>query len=242
MPETFRARLVSARTLAPAVRELTFEREGAPLVFEPGQWLTLLLRDAEGDAPALKRSYSIASPPDGSGRFELAVTHVTGGPGSSILHQLSPGESLTATGPQGFFTRDAADPAPSLFIGTGTGMTPLRSMIKAALARDSEAPLWLLHGVRTEADLLYRDELEALSAKHRNLRVMTTLSRPHDGWQGLRGYVQLHLRELWAELSRQGDAPHLYICGLERMVKAVRDVARKELGVAREQVHSERYD
>ncbi|MFO0756212.1 MAG: FAD-binding oxidoreductase, partial [Byssovorax sp.] len=135
----FDCRLIEARPLTPAVREMVFERtDGAPFLFEPGQWVNLVLPVPEGE---IKRAYSIASPPvPGSPRFELAVTRVTGGPGSTYLHDLAPGQTLRAIGPQGLFTRGKLADEPSLFIATGTGITPFRSMIADALARRSSAP------------------------------------------------------------------------------------------------------
>lgn len=242
LPPPFDARLVSARVLAPGVRELTFERaDGAPCVFEAGQWVSLVLPLPEGEA---RRAYSVASRPDGTPRFSLAVTRVDGGAGSTYLHTLEPGASVRTIGPQGFFTRQRPEGAPvqpALFVGTGTGVTPLRSMITDALVKGDRSPMFLLFGVRKEEDRLYADELEALSAEHANFRYAYTLSRPSDAWQGLRGYVQTHAEALWRELEPHG-APHLYVCGLERMVSAVRDLLRKQMGVDRKQVHSERYD
>jgi ferredoxin-NADP reductase len=237
-PPTFESRLVDGRMLSPAVRELTFERvDGAPLSFEAGQWVSLVLPLENGE---VRRSYSIASRPDGSARFQVAVTHVQGGPGSSYLHALARGSVLTTIGPQGFFTRAAHD-APALFVATGTGVTPLRSMIHDAVAKGRTAPLWLLFGVRHEEDMLYADELSALAREHPHVRVEYTLSQPRADWKGRRGYVQLHVEELWTDLAKRG-APHAYICGLERMVSAVREVLRKQMNVPRQQVHSERYD
>jgi ferredoxin-NADP reductase len=191
----------------------------------------------------IRRAYSIASAPSGTPRFELAVTEVTGGPGSGYLCGLGPGARLHAVGPQGFFTRSAHDPNPALFVATGTGVTPIRSMINAALAAGSTAPMWLLLGVRHPEDLLYRAELEALASSHPNVRLFFTLSQGGPEWSRRRGYVQTHIPELWAELtsSSRGE-PHLYVCGLERMITAVRQLVRKEMGVPRERVHSERYD
>ena len=225
-PQSFQVRLDNARMLSPSVRELVFSRHDGQLVdFIPGQWVNLMLPHEGGE---LKRAYSIASAPRGSSSFEIAVTRVAGGPGSEILHHLETGAELRAVGPSGLFTRDAADLSPALFVGTGTGVTPLRSMIEAALASGSTAPLWLLFGVRHESEILP------------TVRVFVTLSRPGEGWAGRTGYVQTHLPAIWAELARPDG--HVYVCGLERMVKAVRDIARKELGVDRKHVHQERYD
>ena len=240
VPPTFDARVVSTRPLSPSVREIAFERtDGAPFEFEPGQWVSLLLPCPGGE---IRRAYSIASPPRHGATFEVAVTRVEGGAGSLALHALEPGQTVRVIGPQGFFTRPS-DAPPALFIGTGTGLAPLRSMLHA---QASGAPVWLLFGARTEADLLYRDELAALARAHAGVRIALTLSQPGEAWGGRRGYVQTHARALYEELAAKtqggGAAPHVYVCGLERMVGAVRALFRQEMGLARQLVHSERYD
>jgi CDP-4-dehydro-6-deoxyglucose reductase len=246
-PPKFDARMVAARTLAPHVRELTFERiDGAPMTFEPGQWVNALFPFAppaiEGET-GFKRSYSIASAPDGTPRFDLAVTRIEGGPGSTWLHDIATETALAFSGPQGFFTRGPASDAPSLMVATGTGLTPMRSMIRAAIAAGTTAPLWVLLGVRHEEDALYSDELLALARANPFLRFETTLSQPRATWGGRRGYVQAHVQELWGALAATAESPpHAYVCGLERMVSSVRDLLRKDMGIARQQVHSERYD
>lgn len=241
LPPSFQARMVRARPLTPTVRELTFERvDGQPMTFEPGQWVSAFLPVE----PELKRSYSIASPPDGSPRFDSAVTRVQDGPGSTLLHALEPGVEMRFQGPQGFFTRSVeARATPSLLIATGTGVTPMRSMLRHALAAaGAGAPICLVLGVRGEEDLLYVDEFRAATQDAR-FRFEPTLSRPPSGWAGRRGYVQTHVRELWNELTASNLGPvHAYICGLERMVGSVRELLRQEMAIPRQQVHSERYD
>ncbi|HEY6459498.1 MAG TPA: FAD-dependent oxidoreductase [Polyangiaceae bacterium] len=260
LPPSFEARLISVRTLTPSVRELTFERvDGAPLVFEPGQWVNAMMPIALGEATELKRSYSIASPPDGTPRFSTAVTRVQAGPGSTWLHDAAPGVSLRFVGPQGFFTRPVASAAPSLMVSTGTGVTPMRSMLLAALAAGSQVPVWILLGVRHEEDLVYADELRAAAAANPFVRFEATLSQPRGPWEGRRGYVQTHVRAMWDELTASvahvasagnvaaavdasASEPHAYVCGLERMVGSVRELLRKDMGLPRQRVHTERYD
>jgi CDP-4-dehydro-6-deoxyglucose reductase, E3 len=239
--EIFDVRIVSTRLIAPAVRELVLERVGEGIVdFDPGQWVNLVLPLPGGE---VRRAYSIASEPDGSNRFEIAVTRVETGAGSKYLHDLPEGAIISAIGPHGLFTRPAEDPHPALFVGTGTGVTPLRSMIRAALRHRSGAPMWLLLGVRYEEDILYREEMESLVAQHPALRFVVTLSRPGQTWAGSAGYVQQHVPALLRELeSISGAAPHVFVCGLERMVKNVRELCRGQLGVDRKRVHTERYD
>jgi CDP-4-dehydro-6-deoxyglucose reductase len=207
---SFDARVVSARALSPNVREVTFARaDGASFEFEPGQWVSLLL---PGEGGEIRRAYSIASAPRRDASFEIAVTRVDAGVGSARLHALGPGDIVRVIGPQGFFTRPMRGGAPALFVGTGTGVAPLRSMIHAALAAEDPALVWLLFGAREEADLLYRDELAELAERSPQLRVEETLSRGSEDWTGRRGYVQ------------------------------ARALFRKEVGLGRELVHTERYD
>jgi ferredoxin-NADP reductase len=238
-PPTFDVRLERAKMISPNVRELTFVRaDGFAMTHQPGQWVSLVLPLPGGE---VRRSYSIASPPREDGTLEIAVTHVAGGPGSGYLHDLTEGAVVRAIGPQGLFTRPDGI-GPSLFVATGTGVTPLRSMIHAALANGDASKMILVFGVRHEQDRLYYDELAALASKHSAFRVEYTLSKPHDDWRGRRGYVQTHVKELWDELAQSGAAPHAYICGLKRMIDSVRELLRTEMQIPRQQVHSERYD
>jgi len=237
--EPFDVRLVESRLLAPAVGHFVFERtDGLPSAFFPGQWHNLFA--ALPDGTELKRPYSVASPPDGGARFELAVTRILGGPMSELLHAMPQGTQLHAVGPHGMFYRLADDPSPALFVGTGAGIAPLRSMYKAALAARSGARMKLLFGVRHEEDILYREELDALQHEHENFSADVTLSRPHPAWRGRQGHVQLHLQELWEALGAVDG--HVFICGLDRMVKDVRERCRTGLGMGRKQVHQERFD
>ncbi|MCC6554846.1 MAG: FAD-dependent oxidoreductase [Polyangiaceae bacterium] len=240
-PEPFDTRLVAARMLTPGVRELSLERaDGEPLHHEAGQWVNLILPLPSGE---VKRAYSIASAPCGSPRFELAVTRVAGGAGSELLHRLEVGATLRAIGPHGLFTRDPDDPAPALLVATGTGVTPLRSMLHAAVRKGSKAPIWVLFGARFEQDILYREELTALASERPGLRYEVTLSQAGPSWSGRRGYVQEHVPEIYRALaSGCAEAPHVFICGLDRMVRAVKDLSRQGLGVDRKKVHVERYD
>lgn len=228
------ARLIESRELAPEVRHFLFEVPGVDrLVFEPGQFLSFH-HDLDGEP--ITRAYSIASAPNGGNRFELCLNHVPHGPFSSFLFHLHPGDEVDFDGPLGFFllrhpTRD------SLFVATGTGVAPIRSMITHLLAHGASHRLQLLFGNRRPDTILYRGEFEQFAAQHPNFTFHPTLSRAPDSWTGLRGHVQQHLADLLA--GRAGL--DVYVCGLKAMVNDVR-TRLKEAGFDRHHIIYEKYD
>jgi ferredoxin-NADP reductase len=227
--------LEAARTLSPTVRELVLvTSDRAPFEYLAGQWLKLYLPGG------IDRDYSIASAPDPAAPFRivLTVTRVEGGPGSEYLHCIEKGTQIETLGPSGLFVREASHlDVPAIYVGTGTGLAPLKAMLEEELRKEEGAPQVLLFGCRTESDILYRDELESLSARYERLRFEVTLSRCDASWQGRRGWVQHHLQELAPDVPA-----HFYVCGLSNMVTAVRRTLKEELHIDRRFVHSERYD
>ncbi|MFW5741269.1 MAG: DUF481 domain-containing protein [Myxococcota bacterium] len=218
-----KAKLVRARILTPVVRELTFD-PGPDFDFEPGQWVSFRIPAPEGED--LARSYSIASAPRSDGHFDIAVTRVEEGPGSNYLHGLQVGAEMTISRAQGFFTQDEFE-RPAILVATGTGVSPFRAILQALQEQgEFSHPVYLLLGVRTEQDILYRLEFEAI-AEQRQFSFVPTLSRAGDAWSGRRGYVQKHLPEL---VSRHDGVCDVYVCGVSKMVKDVRKLGKRVAG------------
>ena len=205
--------------------------------FVPGQWLSL--KHTGPDSEEITRAYSIASPPGENGRFALCLNRVQDGFMSNFLCDMKEGDEIPCQGPFGDFIlrppmRD------TIFIATGTGIAPFRSMLHWLLAdpsRHDNKQLWLLFGSRTEQDIYYHQEFLDLAREHENFRYMPTLSRAALDWQGLRGYVQLHLPRI---VEGRTDM-HAYICGLDKMIKANRELL-KSLGWDRKSIRYEKYD
>jgi ferredoxin-NADP reductase len=128
----------------------------------------------------------------------------------------------------------------TIFLATGTGVAPFRSMLRWLLADESRhqgKQLWLLFGNRCEADIYYHEEFIDLAARHPNFHYLPTLSRSSADWRGLRGYVQQHVPEI---VQSRSDM-HAYICGLDKMVKANRELL-KSMGWDRKSIRYEKYD
>lgn len=236
--KNFSARLVRSVALSEFTRHLELEVVGVPSFgFVPGQWLSVRATDPTGEE--FTRAYSIASPPGANGHVAFCLNRVQDGFMSNYLCNLTEGSEISFQGPFGdFILRPPLHD--TLFIATGTGIAPFRSMLHWLLAdpeRHHQRQLWLLFGARTEHDLYYREEFERLASEHSNFHFLPTLSRAGSEWQGLRGYVQEHV----VELVKTRTDVHAYICGLDKMVAANRALL-KGLGWDRTSIRYEKYD
>ncbi|MEM1417220.1 MAG: FAD-dependent oxidoreductase [Myxococcota bacterium] len=232
--------LIEREALSPGVARFRFAlREGEALHHAPGQYVNVYLPGAEGEE--LSRSYSLAAgPAPGGDVFELGVTRVEGGAGSTALHGLEVGDRVVVDGPWGVFTHERAPAdAPRLYVATGTGLTPIRAMLERDLATVGGPPITLLFGCRRAEDQLWQDQWEAAAARDPRFRYEVTLSRPDAAWEGRSGYVQTHLDEV---LGRLEGTPHAFICGMRRMIDAVRGQLKEAHGFDRKRIHTERYD
>jgi ferredoxin-NADP reductase len=235
---TFDARITHSVPLSEFTKHLELEVNGiSHFDFVPGQWLSVKANTPDGEE--MTRAYSIASPPAGTERLAFCLNRVDEGFMSNYLCNLDEGAEIKFQGPFGNFTLHPPH-RDTIFIATGTGVAPFRSMLHWLLAdpeRQQGREFWLVFGSRREQDLYYRDEFSALAAKHDNFHFLPTLSRPPEDWQGLRGYVQEHVPEIVGERNDM----HAYICGLDKMVKANRELL-KGLGWERTAIRYERYD
>lgn len=234
------AEIMSTSALSPSVRGLSLRCvDGQPLGHEAGQWVNLDVPASDGQG-VTRRAYSIASAPHAHAPecFEIAVTRVAEGAASIALHELTVGAQLPLDGPHGFFTREAERDEPALFVGTGTGLSPLRAMLEQELERKEGPRMGLIFGCRTEADVLWGAQLRAWASEQPRFSLYVTLSRPLADYEGRIGYVQAHLPELVEQMGR----PIVYACGLSRMVQEVRRVLKEDLGYDRRRIRTERYD
>lgn len=228
-----KARLLGYRDLGPEVRHFDFDiPELSTLAFTPGQFLSLT---TSLNGKMVTRAYSIASPPD-SNRFELSLNRVKEGLLSPHLFELRTGDTIQVTGPHGSFVLKSP-PRDSVFIATGTGVAPFRSMLHHHLVHGGRHEFKLLFGVRYEEGILYRGEFEQLERDHPHFAFLPTLTRPSASWTGKRGRVQQHLEDV---LGARRDVD-VYICGLKEMVNDVRG-RLKAMGFDRKQIVYERYD
>ncbi len=236
--QTFTARLVRSSALSEFTKHLEFEMKGVTRFgFVAGQWLSFKTNMPDGEE--ITRAYSIASPPTDDNRLALCLNRVQDGFMSNFLCDMKDGDEISCQGPFGDFIlrppmRD------TIFVATGTGIAPFRSMLHWLLSdpsRHQSKQLSLIFGNRTEKDIYYHDEFLRMANDHANFHYLPTLSRGGQDWQGLRGYVQEHV----PAIAQGRTDMHAYICGLDKMVKANRELL-KSLAWDRKSILYEKYD
>jgi ferredoxin-NADP reductase len=182
------------------------------------------------DGYQAERSYSIASGPN-NGKLELTVELIEDGEVSPYLvGELQHGDSFELRGPiGGWFAWDPSEGGPLLLVGGGSGVVPLRSMLRA---RPSDVPARLIYSARTLEDVIYRRELEALGDD-----VVLTLTREQrEGFRAGRVDADL-LRE--AGFSPE-QMPRIFVCGPTPFVESVA-AELVGLGHAPDRVKTERF-
>jgi ferredoxin-NADP reductase len=219
--------------LTPTVRTFRLRfPEGKWIPFKAGQFCMVQVPKED---KIVKKAYSICSAPFERGYIDLCIKLVEGGHATNWFWKLNEGDVLTLTVPYGGFVMKEPLDYDFVFIATGTGLAPLRSMIKTLLREGCRRTMLLLFGVRYENEVLYSDEFRELEKNHPNFKFIPTISRPKD-WKGEVGYVQDKLKKYVTD--PQGK--QIYVCGLIPMIEAVQEAA-EEIGFHKKQVHFEKY-
>lgn len=193
----FSTRIIARRNLSSRTFELTLLKPPA-FTFIPGQRVRLKHGKTE-------RDYSIASAPSEEA-LRLCIRKVDQGVLSPQLADAAESTTLAFTGPHGYFTFKAS-PRPPVFVATGTGIAPFRSMVASGVYGFT-----LLHGVEQAEDLYYRDLVQPRAAAY---VACISGSRPASAanYAGrVTGYIERHLPR------RSCD---FYLCGRQDMIRDV---------------------
>ncbi|HET8761747.1 MAG TPA: FAD-binding oxidoreductase, partial [Nitrospiria bacterium] len=200
--------------------------------FIAGQYVMV---DVPKGETVVRKAYSIVSPPFQAGSIDLCIKHVEGGYVSTYFHeQFRVGDALTISDARGNFVDRGGD-RERVYVAAGTGIAPIRSMILGLYDNGFDGPMTLYFGVRHEDEILYETDWRRLEAAHTGFRFIPAVSRPR-AWTGRVGWVQNALRETLTDPATKTA----YVCGLVPMVKEVKALLI-ELGVPREQIHTEKY-
>ena len=180
------------------------------LQFLAGHYIEFLLRDGS------RRSFSMGNAPHDDGLIQLHVRHVAGGQFTGhVFGKMKERDILRLEGPLGtFFLREDSE-KPIVFVASGTGFAPIKSIIEHALHKGIARPMVLYWGGRRPKDL-YMDAL----ARQWPIKYVPVISDalPEDQWTGRTGFVHRAVMEDFPDLSGH----RVYACGVPVMVDAAR--------------------
>jgi ferredoxin-NADP reductase len=199
-----------------------------------GQHLDVRLTAEDGYRA--ERSYSIAAAP--AEPVAITVERLDDGEVSPYLtSELRVGDQLELRGPVGgYFVWDTDDGGPLLLVAGGSGIVPLRAILRHRLRSGSDAPVRLLYSSRSVEDVIYSAELDEPAA---GVEVVHTLTRMQpDGWTG---YARRVDAEMLADVAWPSDEqPLAFVCGPTSFVETVAD-ALVTLGYPPARVKTERF-
>lgn len=201
--------------------------------FIPGQFVSLKVNNDN-----LRRAYSVASLP-GSKTIDLVIDVTPMGVGSKYVLGLKVGDEVDLLGLLGRFVVEssALDSKEIVFLGTGTGIVPLKPMIEDLLKnKQFKEQVYLIWGMRYEKDLYWVKEIDKLQRDYDNFHFEVVLSRPGDDWPGMRG----HVGDVVGKLGCDWKNACSYLCGNMEMIMEMKDLFISK-GVSEEKIIYERF-
>ncbi|CAI5728404.1 unnamed protein product [Hyaloperonospora brassicae] len=223
-----------------------------------GQHISLRYTDEGGKL--VMRSYTPVTSDDTKGYVDLVIKvyfknvhpkFPDGGKMSQYLDNLAIGDTIEVSGPKGKLTyvgkgeihikHRMRDVVPEVrkcrkigMIAGGTGITPMLQVVRRALQDpDDKTEFSLLFANQTEADILCRDEIEAMVAKHSNVKVWYTVDRADEGWKYSTGFVSAAM--IKRHLPAAAPDTQIFMCGPPPMLKFAVLPALEELGFTPDQ-------
>ena len=187
------------------------------LQFLAGQYIDFLLKGGE------RRSFSMANAPHADELIELHIRQVAGGSFTDhVFGKMKARDILRLEGPLGSFFLREESAKPIVFVASGTGFAPIKSIIESAFQRKVTRPMVLYWGARRPKDLYLNPLPESWAREHPHFRYVPVISeaRPEDQWSGRSGFVHRAVMEDLPDLSGY----QVYACGVPIMV----DSARKD--------------
>ncbi|MBM3510602.1 MAG: 2Fe-2S iron-sulfur cluster binding domain-containing protein [Alphaproteobacteria bacterium] len=204
----------------------TYRFQGDPLcrfVYWPGQFCTLVLNI---DGKKVVRSYTISSTPTRPYVLEVTIKRVPGGLVSNWLaDNIKVGDRVEIAGPKGSFSLVPGKiPKKLLFLGAGSGVTPVMSMARWLCDVSADVDIRFFNSVRTPNDIIFRKEIEYMAARYKMFgSVMLAETSGHTGeWPGLTGRINRPMLEM---LAPDLHERHIYMCGPEGFMNAVQGIA-----------------
>lgn len=211
-----------------------------PLLFsyKPGQFITFIL---DIDGQEIRRSYSMSSSPSRPHLLEVTIKRISNGLVSNwFCDRVKLGDVLTAKGPMGRFSCFDHPSRKLLFIGAGSGITPILSMCRWIDDTASCVDVKLLASFKSPKDIIFRKEIEMLSARANGFQVALTITSGWHGtdcWMGFTGRVNQHMLNVFVPDILERD---VFLCGPEPFAQSINEILRN-LGYDMSRYHTESF-
>jgi len=219
-PQQYTAIVIKKTQLTKTVFHFVIQNEHPKeLLFQPGQYATFIIDEKT------RRQYSFCSAPDQSS-FEIVVDTTPMGVGSKYFLEKNVGEKVEYLAPIGNFTL-SQNPLKKVFVATGAGIAPFRSMIldrtnktnppsprlrRASMTNTTDIVLYW--GLRYEDDVYWDQELRNIVGQYTGFQYFLSLSKPSQNWHGLTG----HITEYVLKNEKNLQNCEFYLCGNSAMI------------------------
>lgn len=183
-----------------------------------GQHVTIA---ATIDNKEVARSYTPVSSDSDVGYFDLLIKSYPTGNISKYISNMKIGHSIRVRGPKGQFTYTPNMVRAFGMIAGGTGITPMLQIVRAITSNsDDTTQVDLIFANVNPEDILLKEDLDELAAKHSNFRVHYVLNNPPDEWTGGIGFVTADMIKNWC--PEAAPDTKMLICGPPPMVSAMK--------------------
>src|SRR5665648_834431 len=156
----------------------------ADLEYKPGQFFFVTLRHGNKE---LRKHFSFSSSPTERDHIEF-TKKLSDSEYSTTLRAAKAEDWANIDAPYGQFTFEGEYSKIAL-LGGGIGITPFMSICKNATDEALNSKITLFYGCRTENDLTFKKELEALAEKNKNLTLVLMVTEPTEQWKGETGII-----------------------------------------------------
>ena len=232
------ARMTQIRQETPTTKSFLLELGEADLSFTPGQWVDLYINDPLVWPEVVVGGFSITSSPLQKGSIELAVKKIREGRASVYLHERARvGDLITIDGGYGDFYYQEGMSDSLVLIAGGIGITPLMSMIRYVDGAGLDVNIALFYSSRTPSELLFLEELKAISSRNGRISCQFNVTRPgREPWDGQVGRIDHQMLE-----EKGLDRRSLYyVCGPQGFARDIAAILTG-LGVEPSRVKSEEW-
>ncbi len=237
----FKMKIREVIPIAKDAVNLVFEKPDRDFKYKPGQFITLI---DKVDGEKVRRAYSLCSNPFEDEYPAVTVKRVDDGRMSNHVNDnYENGQEVEVMEPMGMFTTEFKESQSRkvAFIGGGSGITPLYSLLRSILVKEPNSQVVLVFANRSEEYIIFKDELAKLESEHVDrFKLIHILEEDEGGLAAIKGRSSPGIVNDLVETHELADA-EFFICGPQPMMD-VAEEGLKSAGIVEEKINIESFD